>query len=522
MQSESPAEDFHPDRRLHPLSWIFIFLQFGQALLPLIFVVLVGGKRDEAFIRVAVAGILTVPILLNALWLQFTYRYGFSGRGLVIREGVFFRNVRTIDYSRIENVDTRRNPLHRLLGVAQVQVETSSGGKAEASIRVLGMSAVEEMQAHIFKQKSQMQETSAEQTAVAEEQPEELLLHLPPVELIRYGLIDNRGMVLVAAAVALLADADVFSEETMKAIFRRATAYHLPDLGWMTTATVAVALFIVLVAAIRVLSIILAFLVLYDFRLSRKGNDLLSRHGLFTRVSHTLRQRRIQMVHQRSGLLHRLFNRTSLQVDLAGGVAASDGAAQGNQNAAREVWLAPLCLPADAEQIIRTALPQADLAQLQWHGLASRASYRMFRKGLVLWLIFITLPAAWFIQWWCVGVFLLGFPCVWINARLYVKYTGWALTGAIFIYRRGWLNRKISIAPINRIQSIRLAESPFDRRWQMANLTIDTAGSGQPGRRLGIRYLDGESAQKLTFGLYSSQLIGTESPGIQTFTPSQG
>ena len=84
----------------------------------------------------------------------------------------------------------------------------------------------------------------------------------------------------------------------------------------------AAATAVVLVAATRVLSIVLAITMLYDFRLTRAGSDLHTRYGLLTRISRTLRQPRIQAVHQTTTMLHRLFERASLRVDLAGGHAA--------------------------------------------------------------------------------------------------------------------------------------------------------------------------------------------------------
>ncbi len=502
MPSEQDAEEFRPEKRLHSLSWLFIFLHHNRAILPLFVAVLVGARK-EAYIGLTVVGALTVPVLLNALWLQFTMRYGFSESGLVIREGVFFQNVRTIDYTRIENVDTTRGIMHRLLGVAQVQIETSSGGKAEASIRVLGLQAVEELRAHIFEQRTQGQEAEGGAPAIAAEPPEELLLSLDAGELIRYGLIDNRGMVIVAAIVALLADSGIFKEENIEPILRSLPFLELPELGLMISIVLGVSFVLILTLAIRVLSIVMALVVFHDFRLSRKAGDLHSQYGLLTRISLTLRQRRIQVVHQKSSLLHRLFKRTSLQVDLAGGIAAAEGAGQNSGNKAlREVWLAPVCLPSDAERLILSALPQVSLGQINWNGLAPRARARRFRQGVYTWAIVITAPAAWFLGWWAIGIFFAVLPLLWLNASLYVKTTAWALHDTFFIYKRGWLTRKISIVPLNRIQSVRLTESPFDRRYRMANLKADTAGASAPGRRFEIAFLDREVAGCLAVDLY--------------------
>ena len=64
-------------------------------------------------------------------------RYALGPEGLVIRRGLLFRSVRHVPYGRIQNIDLRENPLHRLLRVAEVQVQTASGEETEARIREL-------------------------------------------------------------------------------------------------------------------------------------------------------------------------------------------------------------------------------------------------------------------------------------------------------------------------------------------------------------------------------------------------
>jgi membrane protein YdbS with pleckstrin-like domain len=47
------------------------------------------------------------------------------------------------------------------------------------------------------------------------------------------------------------------------------------------------------------------------------------------------------------------------------------------------------------------------------------------------------------------------------------------------------------------VQSVLLAETPFDRRWGMRRLRIDTAGQGRAGHQLALAYLSNDVAQSL-------------------------
>ena len=144
MASET---DFVPDQRLHPLSWLFVLLTFvRQFIIPLIAVIVFGARDDGT----AWGALFVIPLLIGAVWRQTLYRYGFGPRGLVIREGLFFRNVRQIECERTENIDTQRGVLHRFFNVAEVRLESSTGGKPEALIRVLSLDAVQALRERIF------------------------------------------------------------------------------------------------------------------------------------------------------------------------------------------------------------------------------------------------------------------------------------------------------------------------------------------------------------------------------------
>ncbi len=296
-------EQAQPQRRLHPLSWLFALLAFmRQFVAPIILAIIFGARRDYELWGLLAA----VPLLIGALWHQYFYRYGFGPRELIIREGILFRNQRRIDFARVVNIDTVRGPLHRLFNVAEVKIETSAGGKAEALIRVLGPQALQELRERVFggQDAAATDATDAQREGEAAPAP---LLHLPPGELVRFGLIDNRGVILAAAA------AGTAFQMGLDEVMGRAVMDALPgavndvgNLAWPLQAALALAAILAALVLLRLLSIVLALLTLYDFRLTRKGADLRVQYGLLTRVALTLRQQRIQAVRETETFLHRL------------------------------------------------------------------------------------------------------------------------------------------------------------------------------------------------------------------------
>ena len=76
----------------------------------------------------------------------------------------------------------------------------------------------------------------------------------------------------------------------------------------------------------------------------------------------------------------------------------------------------------------------------------------------------------------------------------FVRYARYALTDNAVFFRSGWLNRNISVVRYNKMQTVALNESPFDRRNRMASIAVDTAGAAQVGHRISIPFLDRDVA----------------------------
>ena len=65
-------------------------------------------------------------------------------------------------------------------------------------------------------------------------------------------------------------------------------------------------------------------------------------------------------------------------------------------------------------------------------------------------------------------------------------------------WRTGWLAKRWNFAEIGKLQAVRLAQSPLDRRLGMASLLLDTAGASPLGSPLQLRHLPLETARALS------------------------
>ena len=486
------------ERRLHPASFLFVIASnLRRMLLPLL--VAVFAARSSSWDVWIGLGLIVSAVYGLVRYL--TYRYIYAEDDLIIKTGFIFRNERHIPYIRIHNIGSVQNLLHRLVGVVETRVETAGGSEPEARLQVLSVGAMEEMRGHVLAAKRRaggpveaapgagatLEAGGVESVAI---EGGRTLLHLTPKELFLHGIIDYRGMIVVGAAMGLwwelgwmggdgFLDVDRWfdmNKDTGRSVMRYlAGALSLGGIGQLAAGLL---LFLV---ALHAFSIGYAFWKLYGFTLQRSGRDLVMTCGLFTRVSTTIPLLRIQVVTIREKPLHRLFGRVEVRVDTAGG-GESEEAVVSHQR------IAPLVKRADLPRLIQELQPGLDLPAVDWRSVDPRASRRIL-KVWALMIAGLTAVAVANVGPWGAIVAVPLIPLAIVGARLHAASLRYALTDEWVLYRSGWLWTHVSMARHSKIQALQAAESPFDRRWDMAHLRVDTAGAGKSAHLIHIPYL---------------------------------
>jgi putative membrane protein len=471
------TESVHTDRRLHPMSWLFVLLQqLKQFIVPLIAAFFFGGDRNELWPLIGVGVLAAVSV-----WRYFTYRYGVIDDALVVRSGLLERSVRVIPFARIHNVALQQSLLHRVFGVAEVRLESAGGQKPEAEMRVLKLADALALEALVRRRGVQEQETAAE--------PSTPLLTLPLGEVVRVGLVSNRGLIVAGAAIGGLSQ---FSPRLVPNLFERWGEWLL---GWASHngegpayyATAGLSLFAIAVLVLRLFSIVLALLQYYGFALSEHGRRLTVERGLLARWRTSASRRRIQAWTLREGLLHRLLKRRSIEVD----TAVSEQ--QNQQRALRE--LAPIATPDACDALIEHLLPRATWPQLDWQALPKRAWWRLFASSIPFVAVLVTVLVWGFGPWGALA--LLWLPWSVYVARRHIDAAAYALNDEVIAVREGWWSRHWRFAELGKLQALQLTHSPIDRRCGTATLWLDTAGAGAMAPPLRIRFLPQAEAHAL-------------------------
>ncbi len=484
MMTTEAAPAATPDRRLHPLSWLFVLIkQLKQFIVPLIALFFFGrGDRNELWPLIGV-GVLA----LASVWQYFTYRYRIENDRLIVRSGLLHRSLRQIPFARIHNVAVHQSLLHRIFGVAEVRLESAGGEKPEAEMRVLKLTDALALEALLRRRRATGDAGGA--AADAADDAGELLLQLPPAEVLRLGLISNRGLIVLGGGVAALSQ---FGQRTIpnvvesvaKFLFGYAGSHHFGPAQYAIAGLGIVAAF---VAALRLFSIALALLQYYGFTLRRQDRRLTVERGLLSRLRSSVPTRRIQAWTLTEGVVHRLLKRRSLRIDTA--VAGKQDDTRGLSE------LAPVATPQACDALLQRLLPQAHWPFAEWRPLHPNAWWRLWLPGIAFALALCAALAWKFGAWGALG--LLWLPWAAFAARQHARRAGYAIDERLIAVRGGWWSRHWRFAELDKLQALRLTRSPLDRRLGMAALHVDTAGAGPLSPPLRMRYLPDAEAEAL-------------------------
>lgn len=536
--ASGPAAAAH---RLHPLSLLF---HFGRALkvvvLPMLFVLL-ARPSDEPWW----ATLFVVPGLLHSLMHYLSFRYRFEGDELVVQGGIVFRFERHIPYARIQNIDLAQGPVHRLLRVADVRIETGGGGRAEeAHMQVLSLDAVDGMRRRVaagrcgavsVRPPARPSEDglpgSSERDAVARtwdaanvgaedasiagastdapgprDAPDDVpvgdvVLRLGPRDLLLFGLISNRGTAVVLAALGLVDRLGLVPERLDEAQVRRLDEFDGDGLRlWLVLGAIA------LLVLWRVLSVAWAFVNLDGFELRLVDDELQTRCGLLTRHTASIPRERIQVVTVTETLLHRLVRRAAVKVDTAGGSVLES-------KVATRRWVAPLVRRSQLARLVETLVPGAEFDDVAWLSPDPRAR-RRFLRGWIPLAIAAGLLLAWSLgaesaartpvgRWETLAAVALAVALLtWgsVDATLRARRIGCAVGRRCFQVRHGLWTRTTRLVRHAKAQSVTVERSPLDRFWRMAGVSVDAAGTERP---VSMRYLAPEDAERVQARLLS-------------------
>lgn len=434
--------------RLHPLSVPYRAAETVVRLgWPLVFV-MVGSVSITG--RIGLVVVLVVGGLALALLHEgaryHRFAYDLADDVLDIRSGVVSHRRREIPYTRIQNVDLSRNPVQRALGLTAVAVETAGGGETEVTLRFVRADEARRIQSTLGERRRG--------DAPGDGQPERELFSLTRRELGLLGLV-SLDFRFVSVMIVILSLAAPSMAERLRPSVGGAVVLAAPAL------LVVVYLLAALLGGSR------AVASYHGFKLRRSGGELRYERGLMARFSGTIPLDRVQTATVRANVLARTLGYASLVVETA-------GYAPGDADRATVVPIA------DRDRVLSLARSIEPFGSVDVERPPTRARTRYIVRYLLVGTVLVAVAygidrvTAFPVGWW---VLLAVLPVAPVLGHLQWRHRGYALQDDHFLARNGFWVETVTVVPFDRVQTVFNAATLFQRRRNLATVTVDTAGS---------------------------------------------
>ena len=479
--------------KLAPLSVPYRALQkAGRLAITLVFLGSVGTEVGfgGALVVAGVGGAIALALAYEFAYYQ-RYAYTFTDDTFDIESGVLNRREREIPYGRIQNVDISRNVIQRLLGLSAIDIETAGGGSTEAAIRYVTADAATTIQDEIRRRKrgdDQRRRTGTEPTDDTEgdtadgdseatdsaatrefdDPDEELLFEISPSELALAGILSFDPRV-PGLLFALFTGSIPFVSPVVPEPAAVATTGLNPTLVLFVMGVVLLVGLVVLSWVVGAISAVVNY---WGFRLTRSETELRYERGLLQRYSGTIPFEKIQTVTISDNPLKRRAGYATLAVETAGYAPgqANDRGSEAAVPIAGRNRVERLAAEIDGcetgafnrppKRIRRRYLARYLIALAGLTGLLYAASVSVARLADLPWY----LPLA--------GIIFAP-----IAAHYKWLHRGYRLGADHFITRNGVWNRETKRVPYHRLQTVIDSRTVFQRRWRVATVIGDTAGS---------------------------------------------
>ncbi|MEU2287229.1 PH domain-containing protein [Streptomyces sp. NPDC013178] len=454
MTGAQPAPDRSQWRRLHPRMLVVQPLhEFVRALPILVATFLVGagsgsGSGEKWSLVVSVLAVLLGPVR----W--YTTQFRIADGKVQLRRGVLQQQVTTVPLERIRSVDVTAHPLHRVLGLARVEIGTGSRDTKSKNEDRLKLDALTVAQAHRLR--SELFLAGAPRSGHAE-------LARARTTWMRYAPLNIGGPVLLGLIAVILHQAHVDPWDTAPA---HALAARLrgPD-PW---GGIAEAALVALVCA-TVASTLFYAVMFGDFRLVRLPDGTLqTTHGLLTTRTVTLQESRVRGVEVAETLPVRAVGGARC-LALTTGLRGSRGGA--------------LLVPSAPAEQVRQVAAEVIRDPAPVHGPLKPHPRRALRRRLVRALVSGTVVAALFavatargtLPDWPWPLVVALFPLGVLLALDGYRGLGHTLAGPYLVGQLGVLVRRRWALSRDGVVGLRLRRSVFQRRAGLVTVIATTA-----------------------------------------------
>jgi putative membrane protein len=457
--------------RLHPLSPLLMLAPLlRQAIVPVAIVMLANWRMTGPFVALGLV-LLLVPTTLRAR----STRYTLDREELLVWTGVLNKTVRVVSPARVQQVDVVRHLRHRATDLAAVRIELVGTGVTGTRVELDALPVAEAERLRDALERGRRRMTSGPTDPTSDTASGVAAADIPPPPFSPLLRLDTKQLVVagLTGAPVLLVPALIVSVAF--------EAIDLLRLGAGTSIQPNRIPIVVLVIGLLVLWPIIAGGVMvfrcHGYELGRSGNDLIARRGLLDTRTSVLPLPRVQLVHRSATIPRRWLRLASLEVRTASGGTTTQ----------YPVGVAvPIGPRQTIDDLVGLVLERPSLSiDVTAHPLvARRRAIRRRFLGLGVPSVAAALVSAAVND--AEPVVVLGVCAVAATVSLLIatrwgrswyRRLGHAVHDGVLLARCGVLIEHLRAVPVDRIQSVTISQSPWQRRAGVCTARLLLAGT---------------------------------------------
>jgi putative membrane protein len=429
-----------------------------KALWPLLLIlVFKTGDRSPGFIEFTVIGI-SLFILVNSVVEFYYFRFYMEEEELIIKKGFLRKKKIAIPLQKIQAVHIEQSILHQLMDVVKVKIDTAGSEKTEAVIDAIPARKAEQLKTFLLHEKQVLSGDEPMKAAA----PDIPIISLGATDILKLGLSANHiqaFFIVLAFIVSLFQNLrDVFGDTLIRTVEESSAAHIL--LSSIPLLVLLVLFVSVVVSMVRIL------LKYYDFTLSETSQAFKLKSGLINTRQFLVPFTRIQFISWEANWIRRkirLYNVELHQVS-------------GNKLQEKQQVKVPVTRMGFIAMLFERyhALIE-NTAQSVHHIHPVYALRKMLMAGVLP--MIIIFPASQSGGWnaWML-LLLLYIPYRFINSWIYQKNFRLFISHDAFQVNSGIWGREVKVVKWYKIQQVKMQQSIFQRRKNLATIKLYTAG----------------------------------------------
>lgn len=461
-------------QRVSPIAVIYFLLvniKHAINLWPAL-VGMLANQHARAFLFAYGVPVLALIVVGFAFLSYWFFRYQFDAEKIQIRSGIFHKKRLTLNFERVQEANLEQAIYFRPFALWTLRLESAGSSKEE-----IALPGISEVLALAIKQRVLSSKEDVAESSVAElDAVVDFSLKLSVLDLIRYGLMHNTMIYLVAIVAPLLGQNDAMWRLMANFVERLALTRWLLDYMAVHSAIVGVFVVAILLSVFFIviysLSIVLAAIKFWNYSLSAQGERLQYEAGLFNRVACGFRKHKLQTIIIKQSLLARLLNRYSLEIRQTNERAKPGAPLQG--------FIIPVLTINQLDEVL--ALLEVDEPHWQ-HTRPIQIFWQVLIWGGLLTIalaVFAQLSAAISLLWMLLPIPLVSLMAwkLWYSKRFSLSENGFAI-------RQGLLGYSIAYIPQIKVQKLELTQGPLSRLHDCGTMMVWSGAT-----RESISYVD--------------------------------